>query len=212
LTFFLRNELRSVKTLACGALTLLASSPSAQAAYLWVSDGTIHIRGAIERGDAEAFQRLLKDNPGARVVALDGPGGALREAISIAEAVRKARLATVVDAARVSCDSACTLIFAGGVSRHYLNAADLAEGVGGHYGLGYHSSYNRGDRVTPPIKSEEGVRLMDAFYARMGSGGASVLARRASISTLWRPNVATALKLRLATSAQPPNVNRAPAR
>lgn len=210
-SFGLKNDPETVKRFGaavCVGTTVLAGGAfmdaPAAAASLWARDGVIHIRGSVERGDADTFRALLRDTPGARLVALDGPGGGLREAMAIGDAVRRARLATLVDGGRVACDSACTLIFAAGVRRHYVNAGDVEEGVVGHYGLGYHLAYDLGSRIRPPMKSEVGIRLMDGFYARMGSRAASALARRASISTLWRPNGATALRLGLATSLAAP--------
>lgn len=187
-----------------GALLIAASFASpAQSAWMSADGPSLTIRGAIEIGDAEKFHKLLVSAAPIRVVHLDGPGGSLREAIKIGQAIRKARLITMVDAGRASCDSACTMLFAAGVARHYVNAQNVQEGVGDHYGLGYHLSYARGDRVNPSMKSDEGVRLMDVYYARMGARAASMLARKASISTLWRPNGASALKLGLATSLSP---------
>lgn len=169
-------------------------------------DGVATLRGTIEMGDAERLSALLKREPAIRVLDLDSYGGSVKGAIELGEAVRRARLTTQVDAARSVCDSACTMIFAAGVARHYLNAEALQEGFSGLAGLGYHRSYDRGTRVSPPMLSTEGERLMIRYYRRMGAPSAVTLALRGTISSLWRPNGATALRLGLATSLAPPRL------
>lgn len=209
-SFGIQNGIRGVK-LRAGALTILiatlacaAAPPPAAAAWLSTREGVVTLRGSIEPGDDAALKALLKREPGLRVLRLDSYGGSVRGAIALGEAVRRARLTTLVDAARDVCDSACTMIFAAGAARRYLNAATLPDGFNGQSGLGYHRSYERGNRIRPSMLSQEGERLMIAYYRRMGAPAAVTLALRGTINSMWRPNGATALRLGLATSLDAP--------
>lgn len=212
--FGIQNDISDVKrhsrllarlgTIALAVAVSAAASPVAQAAWLSADGPVATLRGAIEMGDADAFKTLLRAHPGIRLLRLDSLGGSVQGAIALGEVVRGARLTTVVDAARDICDSACTMIFAAGVRRHFLNADATQEGFTGHSGLGYHRSYDRGTRVEPSKLSARGERLMHDYYRRMGAAAATTLALRGSISTLWRPNGQTALRLGLATSLAPP--------
>lgn len=204
--FGIQNTLPNVKVaLAAFAFFLWFSACGrVAAAWFYPGDGELLLRGAIEQGDDARLAAQLKARPDLRVLRLDSYGGSVKGAIALGEAVRRARLATVVDAARDVCDSACTMIFAAGATRHYLHAGDLREGLSGLAGLGYHRSYLRGDRTQPPMLSAEGERLMIGYYRRMGAAAAVTLSRRGTISSFWRPNGATALRLGLATSLAPP--------
>lgn len=208
-SFGIQNDVPGVKARRGAALFLFAALAAAapgpaRAAWFSVRDDAVVLRGSIELGDDAQLAAILKGRPDLRVLRLDSYGGSVRGAIALGEAVRRARLATVVDAARDVCDSACTMIFAAGPSRHYLNAASAPEGFNGQSGLGYHRSYDRGSRVRPAMLSQEGERLMIAYYRRMGAPAAVTLALRGAINALWRPNGATALRLGLATSLTPP--------
>ena len=176
----------------------------AQGAWFFAGDANLLLRGVIEQGDDARLATALKRRPDLRVLRLDSYGGSVKGAIALGEAVRRAGLTTLVDAARDVCDSACTMVFAAGVARHYLHAEALAEGFNGQSGLGYHRSYDRGSRIAPPTLSRTGERLMIRYYARMGAKAATTLALRGAINTFWRPNGATALRLGLATSLAPP--------
>lgn len=202
-SFGIQNGLWRVKFPIAACVIFLFTAPT-QAAWFAARDGLLMLRGAIEMGDAHALATRLKADPGLRVLRLDSYGGSVKGAIELGEIVRRAKLTTLVDASRDVCDSACTMIFAAGVARHYLNAEAMTEGFSGQAGLGYHRSYMRGDRVTPPTLSDEGERLMMAYYRKMGAKAAVALARRGTISSFWRPNGPTALRLGLATSLAAP--------
>lgn len=209
--FGIQNAPARVK-FPCAALAFLcvAIIPShARAAWFFVGETELMLRGPIELGDDARLAEALKRRPALRVLRLDSYGGSVKGALELGEAVRRARLTTLVDAARDVCDSACTMIFAAGVARHYLHAETLAEGFNGQSGLGYHRSYDRGSRIAPPTLSREGERLMLRYYARMGARAASALALRGTITSFWRPNGATALRLGLATSLAPPKARAA---
>lgn len=189
-------------------LSFTAVFHSAPASAIRLSQNGSHatLSGQIVEGDADRFRAFMA-RPQAkaiRVLHLNSEGGSLSEGIAIGKMVRKAKLATAVDGARVFCDSACTLIFAGGVRRHYVNGDQVYEGLQSFTGLGFHLSHTRGDRVRPSMKSHEGSARMIAFYAAMGVPAAAELCRRAAINTLFRPNGQTAMRLGIATSLLAP--------
>lgn len=208
MTFEIQNAIRAVKRLLlASALASLCIAP-ADAAWLSADGPLATLRGDIEAGDASGLRALLAAHPEIRVLALDSPGGGVRAGMALGDLVRSARLATVVDADRASCDSACTLVFAAGVSRHYLNAERLRAGTSGLYGLGYHRARAVGSRVEPPKLSMEGEALAARYYRRMGSPGAVAMMARGTITSLYRPDAQTALRLGLATSLSPPDLSR----
>ena len=157
-------------------------------------------------GDEQRFAALLAQ-PRARkiaVVYLDSFGGSIAAGIKIGRIIRKAGLATAVDASAARCDSACTLIFAGGVRRYYVGGASVFEGTSARGGLGYHPAHTRDPAWTRASYSDKGTGMMAAFYREMGQPGAADLMKRAGFSTIYRPSGATALSLRIATSLDEP--------
>lgn len=80
-------------------------------------NGSIAAVGRIEPGTASDFDTFLKDK-GATVkrVYLHSPGGSVSDAITMARAIRKGGMATVVPD-NAYCASSCPLVFAGGVER-----------------------------------------------------------------------------------------------
>jgi len=169
-------------------------------------DGSAILRGRINAGDDKAFAAFLSQ-PRARAIRtiwLDSGGGSVAAGIAIGKAVRQARLTTAVDAQRAVCDSACTLVFAGGVRRHYVNSAIVFEGNSALNGLGFHPSSLRGDAQRSTTKSARGTNQMIAHYRAMGTSAAAQFMQRAAINTLFRPSGATALRARVATSLASP--------
>ena len=80
------------------------------------------LQGPIGAGDAVRVKALLATAPQLRVVELESPGGRLKEAETIAAAVRERQGIT---RAVGSCESACTLIHLAGSRRQVLPAARL---------------------------------------------------------------------------------------
>lgn len=64
-----------------------------------------------------AFLRALEMRPGARVLALNSPGGSVDAALRMADEIRRRGLATYVPA-EMGCYSACAYMFLAGVDRH----------------------------------------------------------------------------------------------
>lgn len=196
-----------MRRLAAGLAAVLALNPPAQATlYITERDGAAYLSGLFEKADVESFAAFLADagKRGIRVIYLDSLGGEVVAGIAMGKLIRKAGLATAVDAGRARCDSACTLIFAGGVRRHYIGGGDVYEGFSGRGGLGYHPAHSRDGSWTRAEASAKGTAMMAAHYRAMGQPGATEMMRRAGFSSTYRPSGATALALRIATTLDAP--------
>ncbi len=197
--------------LACAVALVFAAwaaNDRARALSLTERGGIAHLQGSFESGDDEAFARFLAQ-PRAqklKVLYLYSYGGKIVPAVRIAEMVRKAGLTTAVDARTSVCDSACTLVFAAGVKRHYIGGDTVMEGTSSRMGLGYHPARQQVNMVEGSLFSEGGSNILRAFYAKMGCPGAAELMLRAAINTVYRPNGATALRMKLATSLEAPAI------
>ncbi|AWN46429.1 hypothetical protein DK419_08955 [Methylobacterium terrae] len=194
------------RVLAFVAASLVAGAGPSRAMSISESGDQVVLVGAIVPGDGEAFARFLA-GPHARaprVVYLDSGGGKVLEGVAIGRAIRRAGLVTAVDAHAARCDSACTLIFAGGVRRHYVHGEDVYEGMSGRSGLGFHTAHRPGNRVEANTLNERGTDTMRRFYAEMGQPGAATLVDKAAFNSLYRPSGSTALDLGIATSLQAP--------
>ena len=198
------------RSLALGVLSaaILCASASASHAIALIDrgGGVAELRGRFDTGDEKLFAQFLAQ-PRAqkiRLLWLHSPGGILSSGLAIGHIVRRAGISTAVDGAAAYCDSACTLVFVAGRQRHYVNAQSVMEGQASLTGLGFHGSFTRGNAINPAMRSDQGTAQMIAYYRAMGSPGAVELMRRAAISTLYRPNGATALRLRIATSLRGP--------
>ena len=182
----------------CG---ILAPAP-ASAIYLSEAGGNATLYGPFDADDAQIFAAFLaKARPRPiKVLYLESPGGSITAGVSIGRMVRKAGLTTAVKADSQICDSACTLVFAAGVKRHYVHGDSVYEGLSSRSGLGYHPAYLRGDRVHFSIKSDEYVALMNTYYAEMGAPRTAELMAMAGINSIYRPSGQTSLDLHIATS------------
>lgn len=194
----------------CWLAALLALSFAGRAEatlYLFETGGAVHLSGEFELGDDAKFAAFLAQPREQKlsVVYLDSFGGSIVAGIKIGRLVRKARLTTAVRADAARCDSACTLIFAGGVRRHYIGGADVFEGNSARGGLGYHPAHQRDKAWTHAQYSVKGTDMMVSFYREMGQPRTAELLERAGYSTIFRPNGQTALSLRIATSLGEPS-------
>jgi hypothetical protein len=90
--------------------------------YSYIQDNKliIHVGGQIKQGDAARFPKWVTDNikNGDKIagVSLDSPGGSVREALLLADGVKRTQVPTIVGAGE-TCVSACFLIFAAGKKR-----------------------------------------------------------------------------------------------
>ena len=203
---FANKVLRAVAAngLAFAALAVLAT-PSG-AVYLSESNGVARLVGPIVQGDEKVFADFLAQ-PRAqpiRVLYLDSFGGSVEAGVSIARMVRKAKLATAVDAVYKHCVSACTLVFAGGVKRYNVHGEAVEEGYNALSGLAYHTSFNKGDVVHFATRSDKGTQIMSSLYAEMGCPGAAGLMQKGHGGSVYHPSGPTSLALKIATSLGEP--------
>lgn len=89
----------------------------------------VFVRGAITIGDADRFLDAISGIPRA-MVALEGPGGLLSEALTIGAEIRTRDFATMV-APESGCYSACALIWISG-PRRYMSPSSQ---------IGFHAAY-----------------------------------------------------------------------
>lgn len=182
------------------------STPAKALIFLSERDGVATLSGIFETGDEKTFAAFLAQPRATRlrVLYLDSFGGSIAAGVQIGRMVRKAGLVTAVDAAAARCDSACTLIFAGGVRRHYVGGAGVFEGFSARSGLGFHPAHMRDPAWTRAEYSERGTAIMAAHYRAMGAPRTMELMTQAGFTTMFRPNGATALRVGIATSLEAP--------
>ncbi len=97
---------------------------------------SIHIIGNIKPGLLDALAKRLVIHRSIKRIELSSGGGLAHEAMKIGRLIRQRQLTTVV---RDNCNSACTLLFIGGVER--LVPAP-------YYDLGFHRASERGGTVS----------------------------------------------------------------
>ncbi|MDB5506942.1 MAG: hypothetical protein JWR75_1580 [Devosia sp.] len=89
--------------------------------------GVLKLTGTIDPGAVERFtSEIAARGEYVTTIALDSPGGSVRDAIAIGSAIRAGGFATAVGSGAL-CASSCPLILAGGVTRSV--AADAGVGV-----------------------------------------------------------------------------------
>jgi hypothetical protein len=191
---------------AAFAAVCLTCSP-AGASEIARSGTMISLSGTIIPGDEIKFKEVMKSGGEiARVVRLNSGGGNVTAAAQIARMIRAGRMTTLLDGARAKCASACTIIFAGGVQRHYANADGFSDGVtsrNNFVGLGFHEA-------TSPLAlaankySGQGTAQLIACYYEMGVPAAAGLVGKAPPERLYRISGRTALSMGIATSTRIP--------
>jgi hypothetical protein len=166
----------------------------------------VNISGPVKLGDNAKFEEFMAQPgaAGARIFYLNSNGGSIGVALDIARIIRRRGGATVVDG-RSGCESACTVIFAGGTSRHYINTGGLQDRLGGaRGGLGYHEGNNANSDGRGVQYSGRGSQSMNNAYYELGSSGAGQFMVKAGFRQMYRISGPTALSSGLATSLSPP--------
>ena len=181
-------------------LALLAASP-APALEMSRSGDRIILSGRIRVNDDNEFTRFIEANPGAKLAVLNSNGGSVNSAIEIARYFRSHGMSTYVDGRSGHCESACTILFGGGVQRYYVNTQGMASGVQGSSGtgLGFHQATTSLSQQ-PGGFSGAGTAMVIGAYYEMGIGNASTLADRAPPNKIYRLSGEEALKLGIATA------------
>lgn len=190
-------------TVATAALIAALAADPARAMEFLVQPPVILAHGDIRNGDQYTFKKLLTGAaPGQiRIVDLDSHGGFVFAAGEIAHEIRDKGLLTLVDAGRSTCVSACTILFAGGTGRLYLNAGGVPDGATTKpvRGLGFHSGSSASSRDPNGYSGFGTGQVVDYYYA-FG------MAKAADLTTATPPNAVymlsgpKALALGIATS------------
>jgi hypothetical protein len=143
--------------------TAMAQAAAAEIKYDETRQG-IHyllIRGAIQPADVAIFTNLADTlPPGKVVVALEGPGGALRAGLNIGLAIHRRGYGT---AALSECASVCGVVWLAGTPRYFIEGARI----------GFHAAYvkdDNGDRY----ETGHGNALVGAYLANLGLSYAAV--------------------------------------
>lgn len=121
----------SIITLLIWELNHLVGDDPTIPTYAWrtMRGGTeAELSGGLRLGATRDLVRLLRANPGIRVVHLDSPGGRDAEGERLFKILRRNGLDTYVTRA---CSSACTLAFGGGVHRWIDRSARIGFHQGG---------------------------------------------------------------------------------
>lgn len=180
----------------------------ARALEMRITGSIVHLVGEINNGDQYAFKDLLNSpaGKGARIVNVRSRGGFIQPAGEIAREIRKRGLVTVFNASSGLCSSACTIIFAGGVQRHYVNGQGVRDGnvaPGEARGLAFHEASSALSRQ-PGRYSGTGTAEVIGYYYEFGVSSASSLITRAAPNRLYQVSGSTALSMGIVTSlAQP---------
>ena len=167
------------------------------------------LTGVIEPGAYVTLREFLAEprKIPLRVLYLNSPGGKVDDATFMARDIRKAGLITAVDG-NTPCRSACTMLFAAGVRRHYFNHAkikdELIDAYQRHPGLGYHQAHGVGISGKERTYSGRGTQNAINVYYEHGSPAAADFATKAGQNQMYFVSGATALAYGLATSLSPP--------
>ncbi|SDZ57285.1 hypothetical protein SAMN05444004_12326 [Jannaschia faecimaris] len=114
----------------------------------------IHLKGEIESGDAEEFERRAANRAKVTLI-LESPGGLVAEALRIGATVRLRDFSTMV-AADAECYSACGLVWLAS-QRRYIAASSQ---------IGFHAAYRRvGDYLE---ESGEANALIGSYLTHLG--------------------------------------------
>jgi hypothetical protein len=184
-----------------GILILVFASSELHAASVQRRAEVVTIEGRLSRGDHLRFEEALKD-AGVKLIALDSGGGDIYTAFRIARLVRRLGLSTFLDASKARCQSACTLIFAAGIERYYVNGENLSDGVRerSRFGLGYH----RGNSRSPNggrNQSDRATQKMISGFNEFGSVFAAEFVERAQSNEIYVVSGTTALARGLSTES-----------
>ena len=197
-------ERRNRRWLARTALTLAALDllcSQSRACEMSLTGKILFITGEIFKGDEFKFRDFLSEiHAKVAEVRLNSPGGNIYASGEIGRQIRDAGLTTLVDARRDICASACTVLFASGKERVYLNARG-PEGVMGHEGfrgLGFH----QGSIPDQPLESRysgDGTAAMIRYYYEFGVPAAAGLVDKAPPERIFAVSGASALSMGIAT-------------
>lgn len=166
----------------------------------------ISLSGPIKPQDAPNFRALFEPIKGSvRVVDLNSTGGNIAAAVDIGRLIRANHLTTEIDASRSICSSACTVLFASGTDRRYVNGEHIREGIGGFkgHGLGYHEGNSKLLPGKDHFSGQASADMINAYY-EFGVASAADLVTKSGPLSLYFISSPTAMKLGIATSMAKP--------
>jgi hypothetical protein len=191
------------------AICFLMLSGAAQAITITQKGDAAYLSGAIKPGAYVTLREFLAEprSTKLRVLYLTSTGGKVEDATLMARDIRRAGLITAVDGTK-PCRSACTMLFAAGISRHYFNHAkvkdELIDKYQGRAGLGYHQAHGSGISGKERNYSGRGTHNLINVYYEHGSPAAADFATKAGQNQMYFVSGPTALAHGLATSLSPP--------
>ena len=184
-----------------GLFAALTAGPAAAVDFVVRSD-VLFAWGDIKNGDQYEFKKVLAAAGGdrIRIVDLNSNGGFVYAAGEIARTIREKHLTTFVDASRSYCHSACTILFAGGERRFYVNAEGIPDGPTKRTwkGLGYHAG-SSSDSRDPDHYSGSGTGLVIGYLYELGVPKAADLTTAAPPDAVYMLSGPKALELGIAT-------------
>ena len=169
----------------------------------------VYLSGPVVSNDQFDFKEFMTDpqQAGVQIIKLNSTGGKTLSAIHMGRLIRSLKLTTWVDAKTDNCASACTILFASGVNRHYTNAAFIKDGVyekkSLKVGLGYHEAHVPQSLHANHYSGAATAEEIRAFY-EFGSPNAARLVPLAPPDKLYKLSAQTALQLEIATSLLAP--------
>ena len=98
----------------------------------------------------------------------------------------------------------CTLIFAGGIQRYYLNAAGISDGSSSGRGIAFHRGNDADATGRGKQEDQRVTQNMIATFNAMGMPDAQEFVMRAGVDRLYRISAATALASHVATDLTRP--------
>jgi hypothetical protein len=188
------------------AAAILGFPAGAQAIELSARGSVLTLSGAIKDGDQYILRDFLASPAGTsvRVIYLNSPGWRTNSAQMMAREIRGKGLATVIDASRHRCNSACTGLFAAGVSRHYVNAGSIRDQEGGpDRGLGFHQGNSMQASGQRGFSGGATAQMINTYY-EMGVPGAANLVNNSAFNKMFRVSAQTAVANGIATSLSAP--------
>ncbi|NML43832.1 hypothetical protein HHL11_08735 [Ramlibacter sp. G-1-2-2] len=131
-------------TLSLCALALAA--PAARAMEFHTVGDTLVLSGPVDGGDLARLRDHMADAHFKLVLLHESPGGDLFNGYQIANWVRSEHLATAVSG---KCESACALIFLGGVERSFSDGRPLGETMVGLHGAFHYETHQPLPELSP---------------------------------------------------------------
>ncbi|MBO0905408.1 hypothetical protein [Jiella sonneratiae] len=149
----------------------------------------IRVLGNVEKGFAEELEAAVAANPGVTRILLGSAGGNVGEAVKAGRFIREKKLDTEL---YNNCESACSLVFLGGVERRIWSPYPT---------LGFHRISSGGKAIADRSEVYDKVR---AYADELGADGARVVGfmKKAGVKSMHRPEMDALCAANVATAVQ----------